>query len=142
MNLILAGSLAAASLLLASCGTATYPNATGTWTMAAVSGVVLNQPPQHFAGTLASSEDTITGTLTFSNSCFHSQALTYTGTISTAAAIKMTSTSYNNQTVTLTGTLSPDGSLLTSGSYTVTATNLATGYCDTGDTGSLTGSRQ
>jgi hypothetical protein len=138
--LVLVASLALGAALCG-CGSTTYPSVNGTWTLAAISSVLLSEPPQSITGTLASSGSSVTGTLTFSNSCFKNQPLAYSGSIGDSNALKLTSATYNNQVVTLNGTLSTDGSLLTSGSYTVTPSNISQGICDTGDTGSLSGSR-
>ncbi len=137
--------LAAVSLsglaALNGCGTTTYPAASGSWTFAAVSSTLLSEPPQHFTGTLASSGSSVTGTLTFTNSCFKAQALAYTGSIGDENALKLTSATYANQVVALTGTLSSDGTLVTGGTYTVSASSSSQPSCDNGDTGNLSGSR-
>jgi hypothetical protein len=138
---IFASSSALAWLGLCGCGSTVYPPLNGTWKFAAVSSVLQQEPPQTITGTLASNGSSVTGMLTFSNACFKGQALAYSGSIGDDNVLKLTSATYSNQVVTLSGTLSSDGTLLTSGSYNVAPANIAEGICDTGDTGSLSGSR-
>jgi len=136
-------SLAAICLLalLADCGGPMYPSVNGTWSLYAISTQLPSEPPQTMAGTMSSSGSSASATLTFSNACFKGQKLTYSGSIGDENILKLTSNVYNNQIVFLTGTLSSDGSLLTQGSYTVSANNTSQKICDTGDAGSLSGSR-
>lgn len=110
--------------------------------MPAVSNLLPGEPPQLFNGTLTSNGSQVTGTLYFNNSCFGPAApLQFSGSIGTLNLLKITSQDYNNQVVFLTGTVSTDGSLLTTGSYTVSANNSSKPSCDNGDLGSLSGAR-
>jgi hypothetical protein len=129
--------------LLASCGSSPPPSMTGAWTFYAVSSLVPSEPPQTLSGTLTSTGSTVTGTLTFSNSCFAAQKLTFSGSIGDDNLLSLNSKQsvYKNQVIFLAGTVSTDGGLVTAGSYTVAASNSADPICDTGDAGSLTGSR-
>jgi hypothetical protein len=133
--------LLALLVIVSGCGSSKNPSLNGTWTFAAVSSVLLTEPPQTISGTLTSQGSNVTATLTFSNACFKGQALAYTGSISDGNSLKLNSVAYANQVVALTGNLSQDGTLLTAGTYTVSASNISQAICDTGDTGSLTGSR-
>jgi hypothetical protein len=128
--------------ILTGCGNTTYPSLNGNWSMSAISSQLPGEPPQLFNGTVSSNGNSVTGTLYFSNSCFGSQAmLQFSGSIASGDELKITSQAYNNQIVFLTGTLSTDGSLLTGGSYTVSANKSSQPSCDNGDTGSLSGAR-
>ena len=129
--------------LAAGCGSSAPPSMTGTWTFYAISSIVPSEAPETLTGTLTSNGSSVTGTLAFSNSCFKNQKLKFSGAIGDANVLSLNSkqTVYNNQVVYLAGTVSTDGSLLTAGSYTVAASNSAQPICDTGDAGSLTGTR-
>jgi hypothetical protein len=129
--------------LLAGCGSSAPPSMTGPWTFYAISSIVPSEPPQSLVGDLTSSGTSVTGTLTFSNSCFKNQKLKFSGSIGDDNILTLNSKqqAYNNQIVFLAGTVSSDGGLLTAGSYTVAASNSSQPICDTGDAGSLTGSR-
>jgi len=137
--------VAAVSLLAlaAGCGSSAPPSMTGTWTFYAISSLVPSEPPKTLSGTLTSNGDAVTGTLTFSNSCFSGQKLKFSGAVGTDNLVTLNSKQqvYNNQIVYLAGTIASDGSLLTAGSYTVAASDTTKPICDTGDAGSLTGSR-
>jgi hypothetical protein len=129
--------------LLSGCGSTKIPVMTGTWTFYAVSSLVPSEPPQTLTGTLTSDGSTVTGTLVFSNSCFAEQKLSFSGSIGDDNLLSLNSkqTVYKNQVVFLAGTVSTDGGIVTAGSYTVAASNTADSICDTGDAGSLTGTR-
>jgi hypothetical protein len=136
------GILLAAFAFLAGCGGTALPPLTGSWSMPAVSSLLPSEPPQVFNGTLSSNGNKVTGTLYFSNSCFGPTApLLFSGSIGADNQLKLGSQVYNNQVVNLTGTVSSDGSLLTTGSYTVSANDSKQPSCDNGDLGSLSGAR-
>ncbi len=131
----------AALAFMAGCGSTTYPSLNGNWSLQAISSLLPSQPPENFNGTLSSSGNSVTGTLYFSNACFGSQALQFSGSIASGNELKITSKAYNNQVIFLTGTVSTDGGLVTGGSYTVTASNSSQPSCDNGDNGNLSGAR-
>lgn len=133
-----------AALLACGCGSTTYPNMTGDWTFAAISTPLPSEPPTHFTGSLTSSGNGVSGTLTFTNPCFNGQAIGYSGSLAVSnsvATVTLTSNAYNNQVVMLMGTVSNDGTLLSGGTYSVAAKTASQPICDAGDAGTLTGSR-
>ena len=126
---------------LAGCGSFTYPPATGTWTFSLISTVTPSEPPQTLTGTLQTDGSTANATLVFSNPCFKGAKISFSGTIDTTDALKLTSTTYNNQDIYFTGTLSSDGSFLTDGTYTVNPDDTTKPSCAGNDSGSVTGKR-
>lgn len=126
---------------LAGCGSFTYPPATGTWTFSLISSVTPSEPPQTLTGTLQTDGSSANATLVFSNACFKGQKISFSGTIDTTDALKLTSTTYNNQDIYFTGTLSSDGSFLTAGTYNVNPDDTTKPSCAGNDSGSVTGKR-
>ncbi len=78
----------------------------------------------------------VTGTMHVAGTtCFNPQndVVAFTGTVTTAGALTVTSSPVNSQVISFTGTISADGTTITAGTFTITG-----GSC-TGEHGTLTG---
>jgi hypothetical protein len=140
---IILGVLGLAAMSLAGCSSYKYPVVSGNWLFTGKSTVTPTTSTVIFGGAVSSKGSSLNATLHTSNPCFNNQAIAFTGSISTQNLIKLGSATYNNQVITLNGTVSSTGSILTAGTYTVTAQKSGQPICtnsNNGDNGSLTGS--
>lgn len=108
-----------------------YPSITGNWSLAAASQVVAQTTL--IGGYLTNTNGTVSGTLHMLNSPCYSLTtdVPFSGTLSTAGAVSLSSSAVSGQTISASGTIS--GGSLSSGSYSIS------GGCADGDKGTVTG---